>query len=422
MYLLKAKPDFFLQIVNLIKPEYFEFPTHSKIFEIVGDHYTKYLKLATDEVIVEEARKLLTPRENLSDIVDEIDLINSLDTSAIENPEYLMDLVEEFAKKSAMKEAISKCMLYLKEDRYAETEVVIREALTVSREVDLGQTYFPSVKDRWLRALDEDFSLRYRTFLPTLNRVLDGGLSSKELAMVVAPPGVGKSVFLVNQSVESLTEGRKVLYLSLEMSEDKIAQRFDSVMTLIPQSKLKSHQNLLHDRLEMFKTEFPGGELVIKQFPTGQATVNTIRSLLVQLRNYEQFEPDILVVDYLELLRPSTQILQEYQAQQRIAEELRGLAVENDILVWTATQTNRQGRQVKLITDSELADAYGKIRTCDFAISLNQTEEEFDFGTMRLYVMKSRNSHQRFVVPMAVDYSILKVTESDEIIGDDDDE
>jgi replicative DNA helicase len=231
--------------------------------------------------------------------------------------------------------------------------------------------------------------------------------------MVVAPPGVGKSLFLVNQAVQSMIEGKKVLYVSLEMGEDKIAQRFDSIMTLIPQIKLKdvSNQLAVKERLELFKKEFPGSELVIKEFPTGQASINNIRTLLVQLSNYEEFEPDLLIVDYLELMRPTREILQEYHAQQRIAEELRGLAMENNFLVWTATQTNRQGRLVKVITDAELGDSYGKIRTCDFAMSLNQTEEEFDQGRMRGYVIKSRNGRPRFIVPLEVDYSTLRMQE-----------
>jgi len=165
----------------------------------------------------------------------------------------------------------------------------------------------------------------------------------------------------------------------------------------------------------MFKQEFPQSDLVIKEFPTGQASINAIRSLLVQLKNYNDFEPDVLVVDYLELMRPTREIQQEYLAQQRIAEELRGLGVEFGFLVWTATQTNRMGRTVKVITDAELGDSYGKIRTCDFAISLNQTEEEFDQGTMRAFVIKSRNGKPRFIVPMTVDYSTLRMEENEEI-------
>ena len=187
-----------------------------------------------------------------------------------------------------------------------------------------------------------------------------------------------------------MIEGRKVLYISLEMSEDKIAQRFDSIMTLVPQFKLKdpSNQLTVKERLELFQTEFPGSQLVIKEFPTGQATINTIRNLLVQLKNYDEFEPDLLIVDYLELLRPTRDI--------------------------------QQGRMVKIITDAELGDSYGKIRTCDFAMSLNQSEEEFDEGKMRAYVIKSRNGRPRFIVPMDVDYNILRMTEGDAVFAGDD--
>ena len=391
LYLLKSNKDFYLQIVNLVKSDYFEFPSHAKIFEAIHDHYEKYSKLPTDDFIVQDIKASMGARENVSDYEDELAYINSVDTSTTSNDEYMLDLVEGFAKKEAMKSAIAQSISLIKEDRVEEVEALVKEALLINRDVDTGQNYFT------------------------------GGLGSKEMAMVVAPPGVGKSLFLVNQGVQSMIEGRKVLYVSLEMSEDKIAQRFDSIMTLIPQGKLKdvSTQLSVKERLSIFQSEFPGSRLIIKEFPTGQASINTIRSLLIQLKNYEDFEPDLLIVDYLELLRPTREIQQEYQAQQRISEELRGLGMENKFLVWTATQTNRQGRLVKIITDAELGDSYGKIRTCDFAISLNQSEEEFDNGQMRGYVIKSRNGRPRFIVPMEVDYSVLRMQEGEGIFSDD---
>ena len=292
-------------------------------------------------------------------------------------------------------------------------ELLVRDALSINRNLDLGQTYFSELQSRFERSFQEDNNYKFRTVLDTLNRELEGGLGEKEMAMVVAPPGVGKSIYLVNQGVQALMQNKKVLYISLEMSEDRIAQRFDSIMTLVPQKQLKASFTKVQKRLDLFKEKFPESQLMIKEFPTGLADINSIRSLLVQLHNYEEFSPDVLIIDYLELLRPTREGMAEYQAQQRIAEELRGLAVESNFLVWTATQTNRQGRSVKLITDAELADAYGKIRTCDYAISLNQTEEEFDDGQMRCYVMKSRNGKQRFVVPVSIDYSTLTISEAD---------
>jgi len=416
LFLLKSKKDFYLQIVNLVESEYFEFPSHSNIFSVVKSYYEKYHSLPNDDFILESLRGNISQREDIADYEDELSYVNSLDTSAIENPDYYMDLIESFAKKEAMKKAIQECIILTKQDKIEETEAVVRKALTVARTVDVGQNYFSGLRDRWDRTFNEDYKDKYSTVLNTLDRSLDGGLNRKELAMVVAPPGVGKSLYLVNQGVKALMEDRKVLYVSLEMSEDKIAQRFDSVMTLITQQRLKNPdvQVEVKNRLDLFRNNFEKGSLVIKEFPTGLATVNTLRALLVQLRNFEDFVPDLIIVDYLELLRPTRDIQQEYQAQQRVSEDLRGLSMEMNILVWTATQTNRLGRNVKIITDSELGDSYGKIRTCDFAISLNQTEEEFDNQKMRVYVMKSRNGKPRFIVPMHIDYNTLRMKEFDE--------
>ena len=418
LYLLKSDKDFYLQIVNLIQPEYFEFPSHSKIFSAVRDYYEKYKKLPNDDFIEQELRSKKSATESLHDYTDELAYINKLDTSAIEGEDYYMDLIESFAKREAMKDAIKQSLVLIKEDRMEETETLVRKALTVSRSVDVGQKYFSDINDRWDRTHNAAEVDKYKTLLPSLNQSLEGGLGEKELAMVIAPPGVGKSLWLVNQAVESMIEGRKVLYVSLEMSEDKIAQRFDSVVSLIPQGQLKtgSAQLKVSERLSIFQSNFPGSKLVIKEFPTGTANVNSLRALLVQLRNYDDFIPDIIIVDYLELLRPVRENQHEYQAQQRIAEELRGLAMETKVLLWTATQTNRQGRAVKVITDAELGDSYGKIRTCDFAVSLNQSEQEFDEGRMRAYVVKSRNGRPRFTVPMNIDYHILRMSEGEELV------
>ena len=417
LYLLKSDKDFYLQIVNLVKPDYFEFPSHGKIFSVVRDYYEKYKKLPTDDFIEQELRDTKSQKESIHDYTDEIQYINRLDTSALEGQDYFLDLIEAFAKREAMKEAIKQSLFLIKEDRMEETEQLIRKALTVSRTVDVGQQYFSDFNSRWDRTYNSEEQDKYKMFLPRLNAALEGGLGEKELAMVIAPPGVGKSLWLVNQAVESMMEGRKVLYVSLEMSEDKIAQRFDSVTTLISQAHLKdpAAQLKVSERLSIFRTNFPDSKLVIKEFPTGTINVNALRALLVQLRNYEDFIPDVIIVDYLELMRPVRENQHEYQAQQRIAEELRGLAMEMKVLLWTATQTNRQGRAVKIITDAELGDSYGKIRTCDFAVSLNQNEEEFDNGTMRAYVVKSRNGRPRFTVPMKIDYNILRMSQGESL-------
>lgn len=416
LYLLKHDKDFYSQIVGLIKPEYFEFPSYSHFFTKIRNYYDKYKVVPSDEIILEDIKKDLPAGQDFSDYEDDLLQINKINPDFQENREFVLDLVEDFARKQALSQAIKDSVVLLKENRIGEIEELVRKAMLVTRDVNVGQVYFDDLDNRFHRLFDDKVKKKYKTVYTTFNDFLDGGLNSKELAMVIAPPGVGKSLYLVNQGVVALKENKKVLYISLEMAEDKIAQRFDSILTLIPNVRLKDKNTypVLKDRLSTVKKKFTDARLIIKEFPVGQLNVNQIRALLVQLRLHHEFVPDVIIVDYLELLRPNRTIEAEYQAQERIAQELRGLAMEQNVLVWTATQTNRSGKKVPIITDAELGDSYGKIRPADWAISLNQSQEEYDKGRMRVFVVKARDSKQHYTITCGVDYNTLVMSEMSE--------
>lgn len=411
LFLSKSDKSFLVQAMPMISPEYFEFPSHQKIYVIITEYYKKYGKLPHDEFILEEVKRVKTPNELFSDFKEELERINELDETSLDNEDYLLDLVEGFAKEQAMKEAIIRSAELVKKKNFTDIEPIMRDALMVSRNVDLGIDYFSSVEDRISRQDDDDIDAKFRTIFPSLNEALEGGMAAKELAMVVAPPGVGKSLYLANQAARSCLDGQNVLYVSLEMAEDRVAQRLDSIFTRIRQDELKARGGDLKSRLDQITSQAPDrGNIKIKEFPTKRATVNTLRSYLVQIQNYENFTPDVIILDYLELLQTDSN-LAEYQAQERLAQELRGLAIEHRCLLWTATQTNREGKKVTLITDTELADSYGKTRVCDLVFSINQTEEEFDSGEARAYIIKSRNGRARFVIPTDIDYQRLVISQ-----------
>jgi len=412
LYLLKHDLEFFSEIVPLLKPEFFDFPAYKNIFLGVREYYEKYRKLPSDHALADFITANVSGSNSEGiDYESAISEINSFDKSCLEDRDFVLDTVEEFARQRAMESAIRKAVSILNEEGdIGQVEELVKSALLVNRNVDVGQDYFNDIVDRITRSYQEDNRERIPTAFNTHNRNLDGGLSPKELAMVVAPPGVGKSLYLVNQGATNLLQGKNVLYVSLEMSEDKIAGRFDSVITEIRNLKTSLGQFRLKERLTEVKDKTQG-KLMIKEFPTGACNVNQLRAFLVQLKLHKNFTPDILIVDYLELLRPNRIIDSEYQAQQRIAEELRGLGVEYNCLIWTASQTNRQARRVPIITDAELGDSYGKIRPADWVISLNQTQEEYDEGAMRVYVMKARDSKQHYLINVAIDYSTLQMRE-----------
>tara|TARA_R110000824_G_scaffold61487_3_gene163524 strand:- start:1578 stop:2858 length:1281 start_codon:yes stop_codon:yes gene_type:complete len=412
VYLAKSDNNFLVQAMPMVKDSYFEFPQHQKFWAVIRDYYGTYKKLPSDEQILEQIRELKTDNELLSDFKEELREINSVDEKSLENEEFYLDKVEEFAKEQSLKDAIINSIDLLKQKKFGKIEEQIREALSVSRDVDLGIDYFDDVTERYDRLEYNKVNAQFRTPFETINQELEGGLAPKELAMVVAPPGVGKSLFLANQCARSVMDGKDVLYISLEMSEDRVAQRLDSIFTRIKQSELKKGVKLLSDRLDQMQKAAPNmGRLKIKEFPTKRLTVTGLRAYLNQLRNYEDFTPAIIIIDYLELMTNSDVSMSEYMAQERIAQELRGIAVEHKCLVWTATQTNRKGKEVDIITDAELADSYGKIRVCDLAFSINQKESEFDEGKARMFVMKARNGRARYIVPIRIDYTRLTISQ-----------
>ena len=411
LYLAKSDEQFLLQIMPMVKSEYFEFPSHQKMYTVLNEFFLTYKKLPTNDQLLEETKNILASHELFGDYRDELESINCLDETSIDNQEYYLDLVEEFAKEQAIKDAILKSVDHLKKKNYGAIEEEVRGAFSVNRNVDLGTDYFTDIRERWVRLNNSSLEPKFRTPFETVNEALEGGMAHKEMAMVVAPPGVGKSLFLANQAARSVLDGHNVLYISLEMAEDRVAQRLDSIFTRIKQRELSERVDDIEERLTIISKQWENrGKLVIKEFPTKRLSVTGLRAFLNQLKNYEDFTPDVIVMDYLELMKTEKDMA-EYQGQERLAQELRGIASEYEVLVWTATQTNREGKKVNIITDAELADSYGKIRVCDLVFSINQTEQEFDGGEARLYLMKSRNGRARFVVPISIDYTRLVINQ-----------
>lgn len=409
LYLLKSDDDCHHTLTTLIKSDYFELPIYKVIFSVVAKYREKYKTLPSNDIILNECKPFIGRGDSLEEYEDELHRCDKLGEHAVDNKEYLLDEIEKFAKRCAAKEALEKSVALAKENRFDEITDLFREVINVSRVVNVGHSYYTDLESRIY--IEESAKKKFPFFLERANEQLDGGHSPKELCLVAAPPGVGKSLMLVNQAVHLMRHGIKVLYISLEMSEDKIAQRFDSIISQVNVKKLKTEKNTVVQGIKDFQTKYANSSLFIKEFPTGQATVNHIRVLLTQLKNQYKFVPEVVLVDYLELLRPIRYIDGEYAAQQRIAEELRGLGVEMGMLIWSATQTNRDARKAPIIKDIHFADSYGKVRTADWIVSLNQTDDERKQGRMRTYVVKARDSKNNYIIPTLVDYSTLKMTD-----------
>jgi len=419
--LFKNDEHFFADISPLIKEGYFEYPAHQVIFRVVKRYRIEFGNLPTNPIILEECRKEAEDEDeeiNLADFEDELDLIDSVTVESLDNRAYYLDLIEKFAQEKAMVDAIKKSVIHIKNKNPGAIRAEIEAAYQVNRNVDLGTNLYDDPDSRW--GPEAAATRKYKTFITRINELLEGGLERKEMGIVVAPPGRGKSLCLANQGVATLMEDLNVGHISCEMAEHKVAQRYDAIITQLPISGMASNRLKLAQRMGMFRERYPNARLMIKEYPDRVATCNDIRALLNQWALYEDFVPDLLIVDYLELLRPCTSMEKEYAAQEIIAAEFRGILKEYNMFGWTATQTNREGRRVKLITDAELGDSYGKIRPADFVFSFNQTDEEYEIGKARAYIMKARNASRGGVIPLDVNKSTLTISQegprdSDEI-------
>jgi replicative DNA helicase len=336
----------------------------------------------------------------------------------------LLKRIGEFAKKQGIKLAIGKVIEIVQsketEDKWIRIEDILKAALLIGPNTDLGLEYFSSIEERYERMLTEDaekdrFSSGFKAIDDGL---VGGGLSRGEIGAFIGMPGTGKSNALVKATVTNLNRGKKVLYISLEMDQDKIAERLDTMLTGVPINELKErHLEVIHGlklkKVLMSKEEIGDRRLFVKQFPAGGADVGTVRSFMSQLV-LQGFVPDLLVVDYIGEFRDIPG-MKRHESLQRIVRDLRGLAVEEQVCILTAMQPNRSGREAQegngFIDDSEIGDSFGQARPMDAIWSINVNKLEQDQKVGRIFVIKHRHGKSRFYLHFKRDENTLDMIE-----------
>lgn len=412
LYLSKTDREYFVQTSHMIEPVYFSTDVQTAIYQAISDYFETYRKLPSDGLILEGVKKLKVSDTVEQDFKTELALVNGIQKESLKHKEAYLDLTEKFARESAVRESIVRSIELLEQDNIEAIEDEVKKALKVGRHADMGLGYKEKPVDRYTRFYDQQVEQdRFPLGFPKLDGPLHGGMCKKELGMIVANSGVGKSLFLCRQGLESCRRGKNTLYLTMEMSEDAIMGRLDTMLTRMDYKAIQRDKSTFLMRLQKASDEILKGEFTVKQFPSLLTTPGKIRAFLEYIQNYKEIKYDQILVDYLELLRPSVKDLPEYEAQQRIAQELRGIAVEYDVNIWTATQSNRQGANAAVITETELAGSFGKVREVDYAYSINQTDKERADGEARLYVMKSRNARSKYITPVSIDYKTLQIEE-----------
>jgi hypothetical protein len=287
--------------------------------------------------------------------------------------------------------------------------------MNTDKNYELGLDYFTSVRDRYERMKEEELDVeRFVTGWPTIDQsIKGGGYTRGELLSIVGGSGVGKSVALTCIAAVNLLRGKKGVYISLELSEDRVAERFDAILADSPINCLYDSKEKIFRSLEDLVSDRADKQLLyIKQFPPGAADVNTIRAYLAQLK-FGGFNPDFVILDYIGEMKDHSG-MKIHESRERLVRDLRGLMVEENVFGVTAMQPNRGSKEAQKegrIDEEHLADSFGQIRPLDGAISLNQNDGEKSVSLGRAFVMKQRSGKSRFAIKIQFDPETLRITE-----------
>lgn len=413
---LLADGYFLTQCANLIKPEYFREDTHRFICRSILKYYEDYKATPDKTILKVEIEEKYGHRPDKIVYIAELETICKSYYPGVEAREYFLNKVTEFAKTQALRSAYNKTLdIFNKKhhpDKWTAIRDVLTEALLVDRHSDIGLDYFDTVESRYARMMA---SQEERDFFPTgfenIDLALEGGISRGEAAAFAGLSGSGKSLGLVKAGKVSLIRGMNVLYISLEISEDKTAERFDAMLTQVPIYKLYQGRNPTQVRNILAEGVGDWGKLIIKQFPAGSADVNTCRAFINQL-HLQDIRPDMVIVDYVGEMRDIPG-MKTYESRQRLVRDLRGMATELNVAVFTALQVNRGGRDAietqGYIDDDQLADSAGQVRPLDALWTISQTPLEQKANCGKLFASKHRSGQARFLVNFYRDPNTLEM-------------
>ena len=410
--------NYMRKVLPFVKPEYFE-GVYKTLFKEIAKYVAKYNNLPTAEsfkIEVDQSDKFNDEQyQHAVEIIPQI-----FDTEAIDE-KWLMDTTEKWCQDRAVYNAIMESISIIdgKHSTLTKNSLpdILTKALSVSFDTNIGHDYIENVEERYEFYHEQEERLPFD--LDFFNKITKGGLPNKTLNIALAGTGVGKSLFMCHCAAAGLSAGKNVLYITMEMSEERIAERIDANLLDTPIDKLDTlTKEQLMRGVENLKTN---GKLIVKEYPTGQAHTNHFRALMNELKLKRNFVPDIIYIVYLNICASSRMkgmggAINSYSYIKAIAEEIRGLAVEFDVPIVSATQTTRSGFSNSDVGLEDTSESFGLPATADLMFALISNEELESDGQILVKQLKNRyndpNVNKRFVI--GVNRSKMRLYDTDD--------
>jgi replicative DNA helicase len=391
--------SFFDQMSDVFDPYFLEVKYLRLFYERLADYRQKFEKHPSTEIM---ASIIKTEMEEQSEVLQKQVkdyFARIVTTSQVEDEEYVKVTALDFCKKQKLKEAIMKSVGLLKTSSFDQISEVINQAMKLGLDNDHGYDYLADFEERFLKRSRNPMTTGWKI----VDDITKGGLGRGELGVVIAPTGAGKSMALVHLGAQAVKEGKNVVYYTLELLDTVVANRFDSCITGVKLQDLHSFKDLIYDQVKELE-----GKLIVKEYPTKSASVNKLKQHLEKLRR-SGFEPDLICVDYGDLLQPISSYKEKRIELETIYEDLRGMAQEFECPVWTASQTNRSGLNAEVVTMESISEAFNKCFVADLIFTLSRTITDKNNNTGRIFVAKNRNGPDGIVYPIFMDTSNIKI-------------
>jgi len=416
--------EYLRKVLPFIKPDYFEDTNQKIVFEEIVSFVQEYNKLATKEILCIEV-------ENRKDITDAsfkeiVHLIDNLEDVVVEF-NWIVDTTEKWCRDRAIYLALMESIHIAdgKDEKKNRDSIpsILSDALAVSFDTHVGHDYLEDYEQRYesyhKKEEKTEFDLEY------FNKITKGGLPNKTLNIALAGTGVGKSLFMCHVAASVLLQGKNVLYITLEMAEERIAERIDANLLNVPIQEISELPKQIFENKVTNLAKKTQGTLIIKEYPTASAHSGHFKSLLNELALKKSFRPDIIFIDYLNICASSRYrgnlSVNSYSYIKAIAEELRGLAVEFNVPIVSATQTTRSGYGSSDVELTDTSESFGLPATADLMFALISTEDLEGLGQILVKQLKNRYNdptiHKRFVV--GIDRAKMRLYDCEQSAQDD---
>ena len=390
---LMSDVKFIQTISDILEPDMFDSDSNKWLVKSIREYFYEYKKQPTLEVVKYKIDEIDNDVLK-SGVVEKLrDVWKNIEATDLE---FVQSETLDFCKNQTLKNAILESVDMLENKNYDGIKSIIDNAMKAGTTRDLGHDYIPSLEMR----LEDSARITVKTPWDVINDITDGGLGAGELGVIVAPAGIGKSWTLQALGSEVIKQGKTVVHYSLELNENYVGLRYDSIFSGVTTANIKYHKEEVEKKI----SKLPG-KLLIKYFPTKAASVQTLGAHLKQIE-LSGVDIDMVIVDYADILMPTGNFKEKRHAIGNIYEDLRGLAGELEIPIWTASQANRSALEEDVIGADKVAEDYSKVMTADFVMSMSRKVEDKIANTGRFHVIKNRFGIDGVTYPSTINTNI----------------